>query len=429
MIQVKKIFEQIQATSGKLDKEQIIRDNKDNIDFSTALHFLLNSFIVTGLSSKKINKKISVEPTENFKDGLEVMIYLNRFNTGTDEIISNVQNFINNQPEDMREFYTGLFTKSLKLGCAESTVNKAFGKQFVPQFKIQLADKYFDNVDRVDGKSFTLTTKLDGIRAIIIRENEKISIFSRQGQPIEGLVDIETELLNHSTKRFVLDGELLITDTDNLESKDQYKATTKIVRKDGIKTGITFRAFDILTVDEFQNQKCDTEYKMRRKALELTFGNREFVKVLPVLYSGDDMSQIAAHLDKAKSNGDEGIMLNLNNGLYEFKRSKNLLKVKVMMDSDLRVIGVYEGTGKYKGKLGGIEVEFIHNDKVWQCNCGSGFCDEERELYWNQPDLLIRKIVTIQYFEITQNDSGGFGLRFPIWVGRIRHDKKEISMA
>ncbi len=84
-------------------------------------------------------------------------------NTGSDKVIDSVQTFISAQPDDMQDFYKGLFTKSITLGCAASTVNKALGKGFIPTFEVQLAEKYFDFAHKVDGKEFTLTTKLDGM--------------------------------------------------------------------------------------------------------------------------------------------------------------------------------------------------------------------------------------------------------------------------
>ena len=99
-----------------------------------------------------------------------------------------------------------------------------------------------------------------------------------------------------------------------------------------------------------------------------------------------------------------------------------------MQDADLLITNTYEGTGRNSKKLGGIEVEFIHKNIHYKCNCGSGFNDTERVKYFNNPDLLIGKIATIQFFEISENDKGGCGLRFPIWTGRIREDKTEISM-
>ena len=60
---------------------------------------------------------------------------------------------------------------------------------------------------------------------------------------------------------------------------------------------------------------------------------------------------------------------------------------------------------------------------------GSGFSDQERNYYWNNQKELIGKIITIKYFELTENQSGGIGFRFPTWQGKeyIRMDKKGIN--
>ena len=188
--------------------------------------------------------------------------------------------------------------------------------------------------------------------------------------------------------------------------------------------------FDTLRYDDFIEQTCDTEYWKRRVLLEKVFENNKLahIHLLPVLYQGSDKEMITEYLNKARENSKEGIMVNLNDGMYEFKRTYNLLKVKVMQDADLRIVNVYEGTGENKGKLGGVIVEFIYQDKHYFCGCGSGFNEKERVEYWEHPELIVGKIATISYFEITKNDDGGYGLRFAIWTHRIRFDKTEISM-
>ena len=335
---VKQIFEQIQSTNSKLEKERIIKENSSNKEFLYTLDFLLNPYIVTGLSSKKINKQVP-STTGYFRDAIHMMDYLKTHNTGSDLIIGDVQGFIYTQPEEMQEFYISLFTKALVLGCAANTINKVLGKGFIPQFEVQLAEKYFEHSNKVEGKDFTITKKLDGIRCLIVKDEKKINLFSRQGQPIEGLVDIESELSKRILDKFVLDGELLISNTADIESKVQYKETTKIVRRDGEKHGITFWAFDILELEEFQTQKCTVKYRDRRDNLEVYFSDTEYTKVLPVLYSGNDTSKIIELLNKVRADGEEGCMININDAPYEFKRTQNLLKVKVMQDCDLEITG------------------------------------------------------------------------------------------
>ena len=438
MTKVKEIFTQLQSTNSKLEKQKIIKDNADNQQFTDTLAFLLSPYILTGISEKKINKKV---PHLAYTDNLDLnrfsweraKSYLEEHNTGTDKDIAFIQDFIANQPEDMQDFYKGLITKSIKLGCDAKIVNDVLGKGFIPSFEIQLAEKYFEKPNKVVG-NFTLTEKLDGFRLATIIHNDKIEFYSRQGQLVEGLVEVEEDMkmfckVNKLHNAF-FDGELVAVNCEELSSDENYKVVTKTARTKGIKRGLKYNIFDTLSYEEFMSQNCDTEYYKRRWLLnELSKNvNLTHINILPVLYNGSDKDMIMEYLNKARENHKEGIMINLDNGMYEFKRTTNLLKVKVMQDADLKIVDVYEGTGKNKGKLGGIIIEFIYKDNTYRCECGSGFSDDERIDYWNNPEKILNKIATIQYFEISKNDNGGYGLRFPVWTHRIREDKTEISM-
>lgn len=426
------IFKQLQSTTKKTEKVEILKANERNILFTDTLKWLLNPFVITGISTKKLNKPVKHDttPIQTWQD---MMLYLETNNTGRDTDIAIVQGFIGLQPEEHREYYRQLVTKSLKLGIDAKTVNDAYGKGFVPNCEIQLANKYFEHPEKVTGE-FTLTEKLDGYRTACLIHDDKIEFFSRQGQPMEGFVEVEHDMKTFLTMNKIhnafFDGELVGVNCEELTSAENYKIVTTIARKKGIKSGLKYMIFDTLRYEDFIEQTCDTEYCKRRKLLERIFDNvkLDHVCLLPVLYQGVDKSMIMRHLNEARDKHKEGIMINLDDKPYEFKRTNNLLKVKVMQDADLKIIDVYEGTGKNASKLGGIIVEFIYNSRHYQCECGSGFSDEERVDFWNNPDKIIGKIATIQFFEISKNDDGGYGLRFPVWTHRIRDDKTEISM-
>ena len=435
MTNVFKIFNQLQSTTKKTEKIEILKANERNILFTDTLRWLLNPFVITGISTKKLNKpvKYNTTPIQTWQD---MMLYLETNNTGRDTDIAIVQGFISLQPEEHKEYYRQLVTKSLKLGIDAKTVNSVYGKGFVPVFDVQLANKYFEHPEKVTG-SFTITEKLDGFRLATVAHNGEIKFYSRQGQLVEGLVEIEEDMkkLLKSTllSDIFFDGELVDMNCENISSDENYKRVTKIARTKGEKRGLKYNIFDVLYYDEFVNQKCTFDYVYRRISLNM-FNNaiklisNSHINILPVLYNGTDKSMIMKYLNEARDNHKEGIMINLDNKPYEFKRTNNLLKVKVMQDADLRIVDVYEGTGKNIGKLGGIIVEFAYNNSTYRCECGSGFSDEERVDYWNNPNKILGKIATIQYFEISKNDNGSYGLRFPVWTHRIRDDKTEISM-
>lgn len=430
---MKKIINEVSITNSRnrkieLVEKQIIDGNKE---FISLLKFLFDFRIVTGISTKKINKKsIKIKSTIKFDDYSEVLKYVEKNNTGSDVVISNIQNFISQLPDEEKRFMSNIITKTIKIGLDVKSINHAFNnvcrKNLVPQYECMLAFKYQDNVDYVKGKSFTITTKHDGVRVNAIKQNGYVSFFSRQGQPIVELIDIKKELDKLPKDNFVLDGELMVSNYKEMVSTDRYKATMKIVRKDREKYGVKILAFDILSLDEFLNHNCTNTYLNRRNILENEFSGLKHVEVLPALYTGDDVSEIEKAIEYAVSSGEEGIMININDSFYSFNRTKNLLKYKKWQDCDIKCIGVEEGTGENKGKLGAIIVEFPFNGHMYTCKCGTGFSSSKREYYWQNKEEIIDKIVTIKYFEISQNEQGGYGLRFPVFKDVT--NKNEISM-
>ena len=63
---------------------------------------------------------------------------------------------------------------------------------------------------------------------------------------------------------------------------------------------------------------------------------------------------------------------------------------------------------------------------IYNVRVGSGFTATERDVFWRNPEKIVGKIVEIQYFEVSQNEKGGYSLRFPIFKW-VREDKDEPS--
>ena len=423
----------MQSTNGRIEKENYLKEYADSSVVKIIVHFLFNPYIVTGISKKKISKFENVDVDLGTTDFtiLELLQYLETNNTGKDETLLAVESFIRTN-EEYRDLIVGIVTKSLKLGVQSTTINKIYGSKFIPTFDVMLGTKYFDDPDKYvpDGTRFIITQKLDGVRCVCINDYDGVKFFSRQGQPIMDLIEIEEEVSRNLPKGLVYDGELLLRNDRNLPSKDLYRETVKVTGSDNVKTDVIFNVFDMLSVEDFQNGYSSHSAYIRKSQLHNYLSRRElkFVKEVPILYDGTDKTKIQYWLDKITSEDGEGVMLNISDSPYECKRSKNLLKVKKMQTADVLVLGVEEGDGQNNGKLGNIVVKFIGPDgKEYECSCGSGFKLEERDLFWNNPDLIVGKIVELQYFEISQNESGKYSFRFPVFK-HIREDKTEISM-
>ena len=414
LIEVKEIFDKISNTSGKNDKIKIIKQNKDNDLFIKCLKFLLDSDIVTGLSKKKIGKKVKLDKTTT-TDITVMFKYLKQHNTGTDEDIATVQSFTHCMDEDLREFCNGLFTKSLKCGIDVKGVNKAI-PNLIPSFDIMLGSK--GELDKLPKGMKFVTEKYDGVRCFTQIRDGRIIMKSRQNKVFEGLVDIENAIADLGLDNVCLDGEILAI---NSPYETVYKDTMKIVStKDKEKHGVKYMLFDIIPLSEFDNKEGKMKYSDRREWLN-TIKESRFINVAPILYKGTDIDEVLKVLDECRSMGAEGTMINTDKP-YEFKRSKVLQKLKVMSTCDLRVIGFEEGDGKLKGTLGKI----ICNYKGFDLGVGSGFSEAMRNEVWNNQDKYLGKISEIQYFEETNNDEGGLSLRFPVFK-QWRFDKEEES--
>lgn len=426
MEKVLEIVEKLQGTSGRNDKEYILKQNENNELFKKAMNFVFNPYILTGISKKKISKKLKLPTEPSTLSIVEIMDYLQSHNSGKDEDIKVVQHFIQSQPKNLRDFYTKIVTKDLSIGLTSGTLNKVYG-DFIPEFSVMLAKKFEEHSHKIKG-NYIITEKLDGNRCVVIKDNGIVKSFTRQGKQYEGLEEIESDIANLPIDNVVFDGEL-IADIQGSTIEVYAETTSKARSKGSNKTGLVFHIFDMLDLEEFQKGKSLSKCVARKARLTNLFETYSIphCKEVKPLYIGKDLSEVEKWTVHASEKEWEGLMVNLDT-FYTCKRTDSILKVKTFKEADVRCLEVIEGTGKNIGKLGSITIQFEHNDKLYECDCGSGFSDEERELYWKQPELIVGKIVTVGYFEVSKNTNGTHSLRFPTWKSRIRHDKDEISM-
>ena len=419
---------EIISSNSRLHKQAVLKKYSDDEIVKRYLQIAFDPYQVYGISTKKLNREISDAADAPALAPFELFIHLENHNTGRDFDVTVCQatlNWVASVDRECAELLEKLICKELSIGCDSKTINKEI-PGCIPTFDVQLANKYFDKPQYVEGKSFAITTKIDGGRIIALKENGQVSFFTRAGQKYEGLVDLESEMLRFMPDDTCLDGEITLLDKGTLDSKEQYKETMKIVRtKDKEKHGIKMLVFDCMTVEEFKKQNCKHDYIVRRADAELLFhqGDFKYFELLPILYRGDDTSKITEILEEQVTNGEEGIMINILDAKYEFKRTNNLLKVKKMQTMDLEIIDFEEGEGRLAGTLGAILVRYKNGNVV---KVGSGFSDQLRKEIWQNREAHLGAICEIQYFEPTTNADGGESLRFPIFKD-FRHDKLEAD--
>jgi len=434
---------EILADNSRLAKIAVLEKYKDDESVRYFLQFVYDPYVTTGLSDKKLNKDVEIfsyslfDADGNFNEDCDTIFqldcsededkaifeYIKEHNTGRDSDIRTVQNFkkshFNKCPE-MLDLFDRIITKNLQLGIDAKTINKVI-PGLIPEFNVMLANKYFDKPEVIDGREFVITTKIDGSRIIAMKDNGQVSFWTRQGQKYEGLIDLEEALKNISEDNFVLDGEIVAMNTDK---EDTYKNTMKLSRtKEQAKHGLKMLVFDYMPIANFKLQCCPMTYSARRSTLSAIFDLNgqhlaPYFELLPMLYRGTDTNKIIELLNEQTAKGEEGIMINICDAPYDFKRSNNLLKVKKFQDTEVKIVGYEEGVNKLAGTLGAFICEYKDNI----VRVGSGLSDEDRAYFWANQDKYLNKYITVKYFEESYDSKTNLpSLRFPIYM-RVRED-------
>ena len=420
---------EISANNSRKYKQEVLQKYSQDVVILTYLQFAFNPYITFGISTKKLYKTVGSSRIDNINSIFELLEYLKVHNTGTDWDISICQEILNNVAAYDREaadLLEKLICKDLSIGCDAKSINAVI-PGLIPSFSVMLAEKYFEKPERAEGKEFAITTKIDGGRIIAVKENGSVSFFTRAGQRYEGLVDLEREMAEIIPDNYVLDGEITLLDYKNYDSKTAYKLAMKITRADGEKHGVKMLVFDGMPLPDWKYQKSFLSWSDRHMMLECMTGfyndSLTYFELLPILYRGTDTSKILELLESEIARNQEGVMINICDAPYEFKRTWNLMKVKKMNTLDLEVVDYEEGSGRLSGTLGAIHVRYKDGNIV---KVGSGFSDELRKQIWNHDIMIVGSIVEIQYFEETTNADGGISLRFPVFKD-FRPDKTKAD--
>lgn len=446
MKEAAKVISVIGKTSGYNDKLALLKKYEQVPGLKEILRFIYNPYCKTGISNNKLDKIAAYKSAGILTDVTwqEAIKYFSTHQTGTDADLRFANAFINSTLErhgvEAFNVAKAMVTQNLKIGITATSLNKAYGNDFIPKTGCMLGTLFGDvGADKVKWPCI-VTEKLDGVRRILIKENGVCRMYSRSGHEDTGCVEIIRDAAA-LPNNYVYDGELLAKGTFK-DSIAQRQATNSIANSSGAKTGLVFNVFDMLPVDEFYFGKSTKDAITRKSILAATFmddaslqilrpedwwqlrqafglhTDLPCIKVVPVLGIVKSLDEATPIVEAIWARGGEGIMLNTVSGLYEIKRSKQLLKVKHTEEHVLEIVDVLEGTGKYEDAMGAVIVKY----KDSFVGVGSGFTDDQRRDIWDNWKNYIGRKIEVETFGESINVQGCVSLNCPIFkrfVGEV----------
>lgn len=410
-MEIVEIIEQLRNESSTNRKVEILSEHKDNVYLTELIRLTYNPFILMSRT-----KHIMAIQVQDYATSSTSMISDDTF-----EYIEKIRHAKTDQESkdiwlemcrrhtynDINILYD-ILNKDLRLGMGSTLINKAYGYELIPKFKVQLANPLEEKRIKSYPCKFYVTPKLDGVRCMWVDGK----LYSRQGKEFKGLEHIEEECRRIQDKYGVgmLDGELYIP-------YKPFEYIQSVVSKEDVdKSELEYWVFALPEFEdsELMNKQLHTMW-MDNKIVEFLYGmDEERYEGTRKFNSYQDILEVT---DSFVESGWEGCMLRSPTQAYDWKRSDALIKCKKFLDTTLKIVGMEEGTKKNKGKLGALVCEGEMNDGTFvSTKIGSGFSDIQREEFWND-ESLIGRMVDVKYQSISKSKKSDiYSLRFPVFV-------------
>jgi len=326
---------------------------------------------------------------------------------------------------------------SSAVGALAGAVKKAMPTVIHPMLATAIAKAF-------DGPEWVFEIKWDGYRAVAFIENGRVRLVSRtQNDLTAQFAELGSLPQLIKAERAILDGEIVALDDEGRPSFSLMQQRTgfrpgkrRLPGREGV--AIVYYAFDLLYVDGFDLRPVALEQRKQLLQKRIVPGD--------LVHFSDHYAEKGLDLfEAAKQRGLEGIVAKRRNGVYEEKRSRDWLKIKITQRQEC-VIGGYtdpEGSRNYFGALVlGLydrQGRLIHVGQV-----GTGFDQTAlkemfarlqplatkqnpfygeigglRKVHFVRPEL----VAEVKFAEWTHETAdGGMKLRAPVFMG-LRADK------
>lgn len=412
-----RFIEDMAATSSVLDKVALL-ESSDELT-RKALYYTYNPYLQYHIGVKNLQKRSDLcDDTCDYQDVFDLLDALNAREITGHKALSQTNAFLQENPE-WKDILNLILDRNLKIRASEKLINRACDN-LIPTFDVALANSYDEKTAKkvdFENQVWVVSRKLDGVRCLVmVDENGHATSWARSGKQFQTLRKVEEEIEALGVTNVVYDGEMCLVDEHGNE--DFQSMMKQIRRKDHTVENGLFQIFDMIDLPDFQAGVSEDGFLTRLGRLADTLRGADH-KHLAIL----GQQRLTDHEDfqkwrqEAQDAGWEGLMLRLDT-TYKGKRSKDILKVKTMHDAEYRVEGTAFGPFRYVKEGKEVEEQMLSavfvKHKGNTVRVGSGFTIEQRQHFMNHPEDIMNKVITVQYFEESQNQDGEYSLRFPV---------------
>ncbi len=302
--------------------------------------------------------------------------------------------------------------------------------KFIQPMKAKLTHKRFSD------KDWVFERKLDGERVLIVKDEQKVNLFSRNEKKLNFKYPELVEAFQKQENSFIADGEIVafkgnVTSFARLQ-KRMHISSEEEAKKSNVK--VYCYVFDLPFFEGFNLSKLNFSFRknLLKKALDFQ---------RPIRFTPHKNENGKKLIKEACKKNWEGLIAKKKDSTYVHSRSSKWLKFKCVHEQEFVIGGYTKPQGErigfgalligfykdedlqYAGKVGtGYDdetLEFLH-DKMKKIETKNpAFAQEDtlpnKDVFWLKPKL----VAEIGFTEWTNNNK----LRHPRYIG-LRDDKK-----
>lgn len=420
------LVKKLQSTNSSNEKIFYIKEYSNDKVVQEALKFTYDPFFQTNIGEARIEVKAigKSDFSSMYPSFRDLLLKLNKRELTGNAARDAVTQLLGQCNTDTQDIFIGMLKKDLRCKIGASIINKAI-TDLIPEFDIQLANKYRDFKDKKIKKGSKLieffygTPKYDGFRGHF----QGATIISRAGKAIAGFEKIEDELhdLCSKYKLTFTDGELYSHDIpfQTISSYANRKKKIDPAQKEKINYYIFAVGRDWKDTGEMYDFLSSIPWPYK------------YLKLVPVTKVPNNPESIHKFTEQCVEMGFEGSMLRHPEVWYSWKRDDYLLKHKFFVEHDFTICGFYEGKGEFEGTLGGVVVEGEYEGKKIKSEVGSGFkylpeWPDNRDWFWNNQQEIMGEIMEVSFQGISdepnKDGSGTWALRFATYK-KLKQDR------
>lgn len=270
----------------------------------------------------------------------------------------------------------------------------------------------------LDGSDWQFELKWDGVRALIVADDRKIRILSRNGNDVTATYPELTARTCWPEQPFVADGEIIAVGPSGRPDFGLLQGRMKLTRaadvaKARAEIPVRLMLFDLLSDGGEDLRRLP--YAKRRQRLE----DFHLTPICPVELSPILNERIEHILESAQELGLEGVMAKRTDSRYvSGQRTRTWIKIKLERTQEVVVGGWRPGKGGRQSSVGSLLVGIPDGNKLrYVGRVGSGFSTRELLELRQKMDRLARK--TSPFDGVPAEDAGDAQWVAPQLVGEV----------